>query len=246
MDGLARHLAAAALIISIASSGACGDPEGEDACAEYADGFALLEPDGAAELIPGSGLRLAWPAPPAGVTATVTIALVEGELRMAAPRVDAAAGEVTITAAALTPPPQPGSYRIEAAVGTCAGDVVLDGGPSRLVYVQGLTFAPAPLAITADDTPFAIDFRTVSLSSFALELLVDPTPDTPAGDDALAFAAATVPGELVPMNRALDFTGDTTGGDPIPDGTYRVVARVTPSAPAMPYDVAGPMLSWTR
>jgi hypothetical protein len=142
-------------------------------------------------------------------------------------------------------PIPPGVYRIQGAFGGCAlSEPAYDAGALRLVYAQGLTFADTALTVTGAQTPRDLELRTVSLSSFDLELLVDPTPGGAAGDE-LVFATATVPGELVAMNRRYAFTGMTTQGAAISGGSYRIVARVHARSGTVVYDVPGPMLTWS-
>lgn len=211
------------------------------ACYEEVETFALTEPSGASSLTPGGTVRLVWD-PPDVQGAVVAFVLVDGDARVPVGGGDTALGmyEVSTDDRGMAIPPA--VYRIQGIFGGCALSAEpYDAGPTRLVFVQGVTFVDAALTITAADVPRDITVTTVSLSSFDLELLVDPTPGS-AGDE-LSFTRNNVPGELVEMTRRYAFTGTTTTGGAIPAGTYRLVARVHPGfLPA--YDVVGPQLAW--
>lgn len=212
-------------------------------CDQVAESFALTMPNGATELIPNRSVRFAWePIDEQG--AVVAFVLLDGDRVVPVGGGETRLGTHEFSMDSNGQPIAPAVYRIRAIFGGCALSApAYEAGPTRLVYAQGITFAEASLTITAAETPRDIAFTTVSLSSFELELLVDPTPGTDG--DELVFASNTVPGELVAMTRRYAFTGTTTSGTAIPGGTYRVVGRVHALDGAATYDVPGPQLTWT-
>jgi hypothetical protein len=234
---MGRHAALLGLTIALA---ACEEPEG---CPEVASSFALTAPGGATELVPGASVRLTW-TPIEGTSAVVAFVLVEGDARIPTGTVPVSAGMHDVSTTDGGAPIAPGVYRIQGVFGGCAlSEPAYDAGALRLVFAQGVTFADTSLTITGAQTPRDVAITTVSLSSFELELLVDPTPGGAAGDE-LVFAAGTVPGELVAMNRRYAFTGMTMQGQAIPAGQYRIVARVHARSDTVVYDVPGPELTW--
>jgi len=190
-------------------------------------------------------VRLAWtPADASVADATVGFTLVAAATRVVLPDVAVAAGGLDVAQTAADTPVPTGVYRIEGQLGGCAAtSTIYDAGPLRLVYAQGLTFAATQLTFTGGQAARAIDVTTVSLSTFDLELLVDPTPDGPDGDE-LIVARSSVPGELVAMGRSLPFTGMTVDGAAVPDGAYQARARTHARGGPLTYDVPGPGLTW--
>ncbi|HUQ08418.1 MAG TPA: hypothetical protein VM261_38270 [Kofleriaceae bacterium] len=238
--GLTLAPAIASALASALTAG-CTTPAG---CPDVAASFALTAPGGATELVPGSTVRLTWE-PITGTSAVVAFVLVDGDERIPTGTAEVSAGMHEFSTTNSGAPIAPGVYRIQGAFGGCAlSEPAYDAGALRLVFAQGVTFADTSLTITGAQTPRDIAFTTVSLSSFELELLVDPTPGGAAGDE-LVFATGTVPGELVAMNRRYAFTGTTTTSTAIPAGTYGVVARVHARNGTLTYDVPGPQLTWT-
>ncbi len=212
-------------------------------CLESVAAFTLTRPTGATELVPGASVRFEW-TPVDAPGAVVAFVLVEGEARVPVGTVDTSLGVYQWSTADGGQPVPMGVYRVQGVFGGCALSAPpYDGGATRLVFAQGVTFADTSLTITGAQTPRELELTTVSLSSVELELLADPTPGVDG--DELVFATATVPGELVAMTRRHAFTGTTTTGAAIPGGMYRVVARVHAQDGAVVYDVAGPQLTWT-
>lgn len=233
MDRLARHRAVCLSLALAAVVAACDDEAA--GCPEVVAEFRLVEPGGAAELIPGDDVRITWPV--AGETAaTITFTLVDGDTRVPQLPVDAGTGLFLLGASTVPP----GIYRIEAGFGGCAATpMIYDAGPLRLIYAQGARFAATELTFTGSQTPRDIAYATVTLSTIGIDFLA-----TTASTEHL-FARIMVPGELVATNRRVAFPGTTLDGTPIPDGTYRVVARFH-ARDALTYDVPGPMLTWSQ
>lgn len=225
---------------TLAALAACQEVE---PCYEVADAFALTRPTGASELVPGESVRFEWE--PIDVPgAVVAFVLVDGERRIPVGTVATGLGVHDVRTDDGGQPVPMGVYRVQGVFGGCALSAPpYEGGATRLVFAQGVTFADASLTITGAETPRDVELTTVSLSTVELELHADPTPGTDG--DELLFATGTVPGELVAMTRRYAFTGMTTTGAAIPGGTYRIVARVRARDGAVVYDVPGPQLTWT-
>ncbi|MBZ0237049.1 MAG: hypothetical protein K8M05_32265 [Deltaproteobacteria bacterium] len=225
---------------TLAALAAC---ESVDPCYEVAGAFALTRPTGASELVPGESVRFEWE--PIDVPgAVVAFVLVDDDVRIPVGTVETGVGVHDVQTADSGQPVPMGVYRIQGVFGGCALSAPpYDGGATRLVFAQGVTFADASLTITGAQTPRDLELTTVALSTVELELLADPTPG--ADGDELLFATGAVPGELVAMTRRYAFTGMTTTGAAIPGGTYRVVARVRARDGAVVYDVPGPQLTWS-
>jgi hypothetical protein len=234
------RLAPLLALISTSALAAC---EAVPPCYELVEPFALTAPTGATELVPGASVRLTWE-PLDANGANVAFVLVEGERLVPGGDAPTLAGMHEFSTDDGGRPIAPAVYRIRGVFGGCALSApAYEAGPTRLVFAQGVTFTDTTLTITAADLPLELSFATVSLSSFDLELLVDPTPGGATGDE-LTFATTTVPGELVEMTRRLTFDGRTTTGAAIPGGTYRVIARVHARDDVV-YDTTGPELTWT-
>lgn len=243
MDRLARHRPAAATVAALTAALAAGGAGCEEpaTCAELAAGFALLAPDGPAELVPGGSVHLAWT--PTDAPTDLRVELVDGPGRLGLGQIAGAAGALDLERPAddriLV-----GIFRVEVVLEDCAGaPAVHDAGPLHLIYGQGLRFAAGDLGFTGSQTERTVAITTVTLSTMTVELLADP--DEALAGDELLVARAEVPGEVFRRDARLPFTGQTVDGAAVPAGSYRLRARVIARAGALTYETAGPTMTWS-
>lgn len=241
LDDMPHSLTAAGTVALLALA-AC-DLETPVACPDLAD-FAILEPAGAVELIPGTeGVRVAW----TQVDVNLELELFDGaRVRTAGfPAPFDESLQLTEPAeSVLNGSGPPGVYRIRARF-ACGGGMrpTFETSPLQTIYAQGAEVAGGELVFDGGQAEREIVVRTVSLSTFELELLLDAAP--PLDPGARVIARATVPGELVAMNRTFTFTGRDVNDLPIPAGDYDIWTRVRARDGTVTYDRAGPRLSWT-
>lgn len=223
----------ALLLLAIAP--ACAD----DVVCPSAGDFALTAPDGFAELVPGATVMIGWAADgDSGADVELQAFSTDQDVTIALPPALLGDGQLAWNGGDAPP----GNYRLGgtvARIAQCEG-LTITPDDLHLVVVQGLRLPTAALAFTGAQSTRTINVTTVTRSTLMVRYVVDP--DLATGGDELAFAQATIPGELVAVPRSYPFTGMTTTGAAIPAGTYTLAALV---GDPLAYRVDGPSLTWT-
>lgn len=227
-------------LLSLLLAPACAD----DVVCPSPGRFALTQPDGFAELVPGGRVTLAWTSAGGDGGADVELALTatDGGDPIELPAALVGDGQLTWDGqrldGSLAPP---ANYRIGGTVGRIAscGGLELTPDDLHLVVVQGLRMPDAPITFTGSQLTRMITVTTVTRSPLMVSYALDPSATTDG--DELVFARATVPAELAPVARSYPFSGMTVDATAIPDGEYDLVALV--GAPVA-YRALGPRLTW--
>lgn len=218
---------------------ACAD----DVVCPSAGSFALTEPDGFAELVPGATVTIAWTGDgDPGADVELELTATDGGAPIFVPPALFGAGQLTWDGRdrdGLVAPPA--NYRIGgvvAKIAACAGRPIVPDD-LHLVVVQGVRMPREPITWSGSQLTRMFTVATVTRSVLAVRYAVDPDPATDG--DELVFLETTVPGELAPVMRSYPFSGTTVAGADIPGGEYDLIALVgTPTA----YRAVGPRLTW--
>jgi hypothetical protein len=235
----------AALLVVLAGLAACG---GDDGAAPPGplDDLVVTAPDGFAELAPTETATIAWEVTASGGFG-LELAVVSGdEPAVLVERRALASGSLGWDGDDPAGDRVPaGNYQVRAiALGPDDGTVqAVDGGATHLLVVQGVRFRDDALAFTGGQASRELALVTVTRSTLALTLVIDPDVAVPG--DERALVTASVPGELAPTPRSYPFTGRDADDRAIAGGTYTLAAIVAARAGAITYRVDGPTLTWT-
>jgi hypothetical protein len=232
-----------ALTLALAACGADPDDDGQP---EY--DFTLTQPLATVELLPGGEVPITWSmAGAAEAHLVIELSSVSDDLAY------------TIVDETITEGPGGGPWAgrdvegqlvlpdVFDIVASVYVDGLLVGGALRNLSVHGayVTYPPPDydLEIAASDGEVDLTYMTVSQRVIRIVTSLDPDPAVDG--DELVIDERTIPGEFVPFERIVHFTGVTLADAAIPEGDYTVTLDVSDDDdPTLAYRRTGGRVLW--